>query len=366
MAMDAEGNLYVFENQDREIRVLDITGARVATFGRRGQGPGEFSGTGRLGVIGDTLWVVESAGFSSNRVSFFSRAGEHLTTRSAGGSVQVAIGDGFTGVIRPRIWRPDGSLEGAISMIMEDPSAEGMDVPPGSMVRVPRVRFDLEGNVIDTIGFQPRAAQESPFDRPRIEMEGHSIAVPAPPADDPRTFILADGQVIVAGSTPTSAADATLTFTRAGLTGDTLRHRVFSYTPEGYTEAYLDSLAWRTAARSSGMVQVVDGEIHQNPPLEDPAPVARVLRSTMDFPPFAPPVRSVVGGEDGSAWIRWTDDGRLRDRWLVLGPEGEPRGRFTLPRNATISWASGNEFVVVERDELDVPWVVRYRLSPGR
>ncbi|MEX0891964.1 MAG: hypothetical protein WEB88_07305, partial [Gemmatimonadota bacterium] len=335
-------------------------------FGRRGQGPGEFGSRGRLGIVGDTLWVIESGGFSRGRISFFSLAGEHLTTRSLSGSVSVAMGNGFTGSVQPYRWRRDGSLEGEITIFMRDMAAgsgpEGP--PPGSMVRVPRVRFDLDGNVIDTIGFDPRPALEATGDRPTTQAEGRTFNTPRPPADDPRGYALEDGRVTIAGSAPTSVEAAEIAFTRTGLTGDTLHHRTFSYTPEGYTEAYLDSLAWRTAVQGSGMVRIVDGAIQRDPPLDDPTPVARALRATMDFPPYAPPVRSVVGGADGSAWIRWTDDGRLRDRWIVFGPEGDPRGRFTLPRNASISWASGDEFVVVERDELDVPWVVRYRLRP--
>jgi hypothetical protein len=362
MDVDADGNLFVFENQDREIRVLDATGTRVATFGGRGQGPGEFAGTGRLGVIGDTVWVVEGQGFGS-RVSFFTRAGEHLGTRSISTTVQVPMGNGVMAVLQPYTWRSDGSLQGDIGIMMRDPAAAETDgPPPGSMVRLPRVRFDLEGNVLDTIGFDPRAALQPPGDIATTQVEGRTFNNPRPPSDVPRSYMLEDGGVSIAGPAPTGPADAVLTFTRTDLTGDTLHHRTFSYTPEAYTEAFLDSLAWRTAVRGSGMVRVVDGQVQREAPLDDPTPVVRALRATMDFPPYAPPVQAVVGGRDGSAWIQWTDDGRLQDRWLVLGPEGEPRGRFTLPRNARIAWASGDEFVAVERDAFDVPWVVRYRL----
>ena len=54
--VDEEGNLYVYEFADTEIRVYSPDGELLRRFGGEGDGPGEFSGlTVTFGVQGDTV-----------------------------------------------------------------------------------------------------------------------------------------------------------------------------------------------------------------------------------------------------------------------------------------------------------------------
>jgi len=49
----------------------------------------------------------------------------------------------------------------------------------------------------------------------------------------------------------------------------------------------------------------------------------------------------------------------------VLTPDGEPAGRLLLPARSPLEAADSAHAWVVERDEVDIPSVVRYRLRPG-
>lgn len=41
----------------------------------------------------------------------------------------------------------------------------------------------------------------------------------------------------------------------------------------------------------------------------------------------------------------------------------EPRGRLELPREHGTAWSGGDTAWVIEPDEFDVPWLVRYRIE---
>jgi hypothetical protein len=45
--------------QDRQLRFYSLERTEVARFGGAGQGPGEFSALGRIGVIGDSIWASD-------------------------------------------------------------------------------------------------------------------------------------------------------------------------------------------------------------------------------------------------------------------------------------------------------------------
>ena len=62
MAMDSEGNLYVFDYMDNFIKKYDRSGQHVVTFGSQGEGEGQFAHLMDIRVFGDRLLALDSVG----------------------------------------------------------------------------------------------------------------------------------------------------------------------------------------------------------------------------------------------------------------------------------------------------------------
>ena len=59
IAVDGEGRLYTADTGARAVQVFDSSGAWLRTIGRTGQGPGEYVRPYAIGLLGDTLVVVD-------------------------------------------------------------------------------------------------------------------------------------------------------------------------------------------------------------------------------------------------------------------------------------------------------------------
>ena len=67
LAMDAEGILYVGNNQTGSVRVFRPDGSFVREFGRKGRGPGEYSMINRVWLAGDSIGVTDWQGWRQDR-----------------------------------------------------------------------------------------------------------------------------------------------------------------------------------------------------------------------------------------------------------------------------------------------------------
>jgi hypothetical protein len=70
VAMSADGSVLVQDRKTTQFLVYDRTGKFVSTFGRRGNGPGEFASAlrGATVVKGDSLWAIDG---TADRISVF-------------------------------------------------------------------------------------------------------------------------------------------------------------------------------------------------------------------------------------------------------------------------------------------------------
>jgi len=74
--VDSDGNIYVLDGRDRKVKVFDKDGKNIRSFGRKGQGPGEFQITNDIVLTPDeTIMILDRANL---RLSFFSLEGELL------------------------------------------------------------------------------------------------------------------------------------------------------------------------------------------------------------------------------------------------------------------------------------------------
>jgi len=76
LEVDAEGRIWVLDDQADEIRVFDREGRHVRTIGREGGGPGEFRAPQAIHRSPDgTMWVPDP---QNNRVSIFDTSGAYV------------------------------------------------------------------------------------------------------------------------------------------------------------------------------------------------------------------------------------------------------------------------------------------------
>ena len=87
-----------------------------------------------------------------------------------------------------------------------------------------------------------------------------------------------------------------------------------------------------------------------------------------DYPLCVSPIGWSHAGEDACLWVEVVqeDQESPMSHWDVLDPEGEVRGGVELPRTGLrILRLHGDDVWASVADDLDVPWLVRYRLVPG-
>jgi hypothetical protein len=363
--VDHEGNIYVLEGLTSEIRVYSAEGALLRRIGRQGGGPGEFENPPRFGITGDTLWAVDAW---ANRITLFDREGTVLSTGTID-NVTVQLPSGF-GYVLPQMMRPDGKFIGHLSRVGYSRDDHGPEVKPTDSIPVPFVLFDARGAVTDTVGWagrppprmwRPPSEESPPPDI--IEVGGRRIWVPSGPTTLPSWLPVTDGYVVVETPLAETAEDGVFTVTRIGLEGDTVYHLALHYSPAAYSSEDLDSIAvWAARGEPGGMVPYVPG---QGPPA-DWEVIARHIRGAMEFPVFQLPVEYPWLAQDEGLWLRQTDEARPETvDWILLDPEGRPRGQLELPSEVRISWSRGDTFWAAVPDEYDVPWVVRYRIRPA-
>jgi NAD(P)H-nitrite reductase large subunit len=73
-------------------------------------------------------------------------------------------------------------------------------------------------------------------------------------------------------------------------------------------------------------------------------------------------VSHVVAGRDGTIWLRREERGGVT-RWEVLDASGSVVARLDVPAALRILAADRTDVWGVETDDLDVPYVVRYRVE---
>lgn len=77
ISVDRSGRFIIGDSSDRNIKIYSADGSRVATFGRAGQGPGEFQYLLDSGVIGDRIFGYDAP---TSRLTYFAEDGTVMET----------------------------------------------------------------------------------------------------------------------------------------------------------------------------------------------------------------------------------------------------------------------------------------------
>lgn len=335
VVQSADGRMvYVSQPDDRTIRVFDaVTGAPGGLLGRGGRGPGEFERIGGLSIRGDTLFVADPL---QQRMVTFSGGGAHIET------FKVLARPHPTTRRPPLPFKaaPSGNIWGQFVL-------NAASIARGDVTASPMVIMSRDGEVLREVAALPLAGATT-----LAEFSGLVVVFIQPFLDTYHLWdVAADGSAAaLVSATAEQQAEGTFSVTRFAASGDTVFHRAFVYTPIPVPRTVRDSI-WSDFA--SGMF-------------------SRAGRRAMDLarehvviPETHPPVTDVVADGSGRTWLRREEAGPMVT-WVALNDRGAIEARIETPRALEVHHISGDVFWGVILDEVDVPYVVRFRLTSER
>jgi hypothetical protein len=334
LAVDSSGYLYVAQPQDYGIAVFDPAGRFLHTIGRQGQGPGEFVRVHEIGLLGDTLWASDPV---SLRVNLFFRGGRSLSTMN----LAVPAAELSTqGPMTPHALLPGGLAVGQVGL-----SATGF--LENEHPNIPLVLIDRSSRIVRVL-----ARLDLSHEIFSVRLGDGLLSGVQPFRDSPLWRVPSDGRSIVLVRRPVSPDERTTTFsvTKFLHTGDTVFSTTYSYAPTEVSARQRDS--------------VIRGTVEGAP--ETGRSVARAIREALFIPKYHPPVYALLVGRDGTIWLRREPTGEVEEEWLVLDSDGVTARSVLGPSAVQLHEANGGAVWGVVHDELDVPYVVRYRIEPIR
>jgi len=330
VAVADDGSLVVADEQLRELRVYDASGAYRTSLGGAGDGPGEFRGPPRIAGLGrDTVFAFERTAGRVTALGFDGEAyGDFTIAGSGGGRPQgvVRLDDG-TYLVRTR-W---------IAPPTDDAVLHDFRIDQDSIVVE---HLDASGALLDTVAVVPDVTS---LRRISQRADGAFSVVQAEPPYSVSAFVGTDGMdVILAHSSVFELRRATADGAVSMLTRILGRE---DSTP-------MDEIRAREEAK-----------LREEAAPDEVDPLRRRLY-VESLPERLPAFRDVLVSREGDVWVAEMryDESAGRD-WLVFTPAGELRGTVHTPPRTELHAATADYVIGSMLDELDVPYLQRYPLE---
>lgn len=307
--------IYVLDPAAPGVHRFDRRGVWLGTFGKQGDGPGEFRRPNAMGWRADTLWVADSG---LARLSFFDRSGVFLRSTS------------FRSVTGPALAVPQRAFGASIASSPYVPL-----VSTASVDSVPILLFSDDGSSQDTLAWTslgqtavsitiPRTTES----RPQVVTIPHPLDLGSLVAHDPKS------RWLYLGSWRTdSRGNSFLEVTRFTASQDTTATLRL---PLRRTAISLHDVRSYLAALYDGLSETIGVKFSVNDLIE------AFRRQVRD--PTATDVDVMLASEDGTIWLRRSTGihGDGRQQWVGLTPSGEPVGLIDLPEgHALLSVTEG-------------------------
>ena len=308
-----DGSIVVGDGGSREVRLYSATGEFLASFGGRGDGPGEFRGLQAIDNAGDTLLALGR------------------------GRVTVAAPD--LAVVRTFSLAPFTNnlhylSSGAILTESYTPGPQGNVPNEVNRHAEPLILFDLDGVRIDSIG-ETRGTESYAYAR-------DGMVAGAPPLFGKTSHIAVLGQRIFRGSAVTMQVE------ELDMSGNLVRILRIPGYPLDLSDAQV------AAERDARLGGYRPGSTS----------VFRKLAEDLPDPASRPAYNDILVDPSGAIWLELFRGESEQDQpreWLVLDADGTWAGTVEVPRRFTVMEITMDTVLGVREDELDVehPQVLR-------
>ena len=301
-----------------DMRLFNLAGSLLQTYGRNGEGPGENRGIGRIFMQGDTVWTFDVL---LKRVD------------------QWSLRDGYSRSIRmpemgeAPVW--------AVLGVFADGSLLGSSAPreQSSTGGTTDTRVDLVHWAPGAL--EPTSLKSVLWDRKFI------LVLPAGSSGYPNPLSDA-ASIAVTGVTFWYTDSRSATVQNYSRSGELLRTVELPFTPD------------RVEAR--------DREIYANAWIgNNQGNTRQRLQAVVDnavYPETLPAITDLVAGPDGSVWAgRYIRQGETERTWFVVSADGEVIEQVSLPADFNLYDVAADRVIGVRRGEADVEQVVAYRLT---
>jgi len=316
-----DGRLAILNSGTREVRIFSTEGRHLASFGREGEGPGEFMLPTRM---------------------FPGPADSILVWDDHTARVTVLTPDqGFARTIRldplPRGPKLVGVAEDGRLLVT------GMypdQVQSGGITRIPQSYFiySSSGEKLDSLGLTPGMAG-------LVRPSGDAVNVILPLVAPTTTFSLARGVLWLE-------------------TGEV--HGVEAHMLEsGATHV----ITWTgpDLEMTDKYVEAIVNESVQSAPNEETRRRLRASYRQRPVPERIPATEKVLADELGRGWVELAPIPGVRQsgQWLVLSPSGDLEGRLVLSSGTTLLSPGEKSVLLLERDPFGIEIVRAYTITGG-
>jgi hypothetical protein len=334
LAVARSGAIVIAQEQDHNVRFFSAQGTPIRTFGRQGQGPGEFAMMTLHGWVGDTLWVADGG---NSRFTFIGPNGNLVRSRLWTQGLNFAEG---TPLPRPSVLAvpPWAVYSDGSSLVLAYPAGEQfpmwMKRPEGMLMGF--LRVNAQGQFDRVIAWT-----HGPVEECRISTRAGTR--PLPFCFRPFWAVSRRGGVIFTAAIERSDAQSDYVRTIAvNAVGDTLLSHLLSVPKQRIPRAVADSVRegfMRLLIRSvGGATKSVD------------------LPET--FPPFE---QAIVSIDEKTIWLE--SGVATGDReWRIIDLNGRHVGSVRVPRSIHLHVVSLDRVWATERDQDGLESIAVYRV----
>ncbi|HEX9735445.1 MAG TPA: hypothetical protein VGG06_26040 [Thermoanaerobaculia bacterium] len=315
IVVSGDGTIFVGDRGAGNVKMFAPDGSLLKTFGKEGQGPGEFGRIGTMTIAAGKLIVDDSR---NRRYSVWTLDGEHVADEVPTRRVSLSYMHGLA----------DGTLVGYTTERDEDRNARRVVM-----------RRTLDGNEVARLFETPAIPPTAPIS---ISDRRAMLQDMIDSFDDPRIYLEVWGGEVLYLSPQHE-------------------YQVLAMSTDG-DSLWALRVAWARLPYPESQKQSLVDSFMRSFPGDEP-----VRPDQLDWPEHAPALLGISTDAAGHIYVFPTlppteDPGQPRDEWAVdvYTPAGDFIGAGVVPYRW--SWAQGDFVYGTRPNELDETVVVRYRL----